>query len=112
MTQISSPDSPYATSIVSLRRALLRINIALDEDPNAGEKAAKTISAILKALADIEVREMSETARQAKTQHMSYKDLPPPTPEEAAHFRARFDRMVEVRADEKLAAFISGHIDV
>ena len=33
---------------------------------------------------------------------MSYKDLPPPSPEEAARFRARFDRMVDARVKDRL----------
>lgn len=58
------------------------------------DKFAKSISALMKAKADVLAQMEQERAKTAAKHHTRYEDMPPPTPEDEERFYARFRKLV------------------
>lgn len=58
------------------------------------DKFAKSISALMKAKADVMAQQEKEQAKHFATKHTRYEDMPPPTPEDEARFDAEFQSIM------------------
>ncbi len=62
--------------------------------PERLEKMAKSVSAQLKAIADIEQHNLRLRQSSQDKEYTRYEDLPPPSPQERARIKARFKDVV------------------
>jgi polyphosphate kinase len=87
-------DEFFETALAGIQERLDDLITQPKSDSDPPEKFAKSISALMKAKADVLAQQEQEQAKELAKHHTRYEDMPPPTPEDEERFYARFRKLV------------------
>lgn len=87
-------DEFFETALAGIQERLDDLITQPKSDGDPPDKFAKSISALMKAKADVLAQQEQEQGKQFAKKHTRYEDMPPPTPEDEDRFYARFRKLV------------------
>ncbi len=87
-------DEFFATALAGIKFELDDLVNRPKSEREPPDKFAKSISALMKAKADVVAQQEKEQAKSFAKQHTRYEDMPPPTPEDEARFDAEFQKIL------------------
>lgn len=87
-------DEFFATALAGIQERLDDLITQPKSESDPPDKFAKSISALMKAKADVLAQQEAEQAKDLAKHHTRYEDMPPPTPEDEARFHDRFQTIM------------------
>ena len=93
-------DEFFETALAGIKFELDDLVTKPKSEREPPDKYAKSISALMKAKADLMAQQEREQAKAFAQIHTRYEDMPPPTPEDEARFDAEFTRLLKELFDE------------
>ncbi len=87
-------DEFFETALAGIQERLDDLITQPKSDGDPPDKFAKSISALMKAKADVLAQQEKEQAKAFAKKHTRYEDMPPPTPEDEARFHAEFESIM------------------
>ena len=93
----------FATALAGIQERLDDLITQPKSESDPPDKFAKSISALMKAKADVLAQQEAEQAKDFAKHHTRYEDMPPPTLEDEARFDAEFNKILAALFDEDYA---------
>jgi len=99
-------DEFFETALAGIQERLDDLITQPKKENDPPDKWSKSMSALMKAKADLLAQRDAEQVKAATKHHTRYEDMPPPTPEDEARFYARFEKLVKsiAESDEEEAS--------
>ncbi|WP_409433475.1 hypothetical protein ACJ3XI_02925 [Litorimonas sp. RW-G-Af-16] len=105
-------DQPLQDALTHLLAQIAALSNDAAGPPAEMERLAKSVSAHLKSISDIQSHNERVAAHRFESQYTRYEDIPPPSPADRARFVARLQKLyAEVLSDADIEDILSPYDD-